>query len=234
MVDQRAAHHAADSLQHVTVVLDFDGTITLDDCLRLVLARHVPQWPALMAAADEGELTQVGALETAVGLLRPPREQVLQEIADAAVLRAGFPAFLERLRAGHGRAVVISVGFRDGIQAVWRRKGLPAILTYAAELADDGPSYRLVLDPQFGDCPICGPRHCKGSVVRSLRRRGDLIVAFGDGSRDLCMAREADVVFARAELARLCRRETIPWFPLEDFTRAWQTLLEHLANNSEV
>jgi 2-hydroxy-3-keto-5-methylthiopentenyl-1-phosphate phosphatase len=48
------------------------------------------------------------------------------------------------------------------------------------------------------------------------------------------MAREADVVFARAELARLCRRETIPWFSLEDFARAWQTLLGHLANSSEV
>ena len=47
---------------------------------------------------------------------------------------------------------------------------------------------------------------------------------FGDGLSDLCMARRADVVFARGGLARLCAAEGIAYHPLDDFRHAWRTL----------
>ena len=45
------------------------------------------------------------------------------------------------------------------------------------------------------------------------------MVAFGDGGRDLCMAREADIVVARGRLLELCAREGLPALELTDFDR---------------
>jgi HAD superfamily phosphoserine phosphatase-like hydrolase len=206
--------------------MDFDGTITVDDCMDVVLARHVAQWPRLSAAVDNGQMSKVEAFEVAVGLLKISREQVLDDFADAAALRRGFGEFLGWLLDGGGRAAVISAGFRSAIEAGWRREGLPDIPIVAAELTGDvRRGLRMAFDQRFGDCPLCGQGHCKADVVRALRREGEFVVAFGDGSRDLCMAREANCIFARADLARLCERDGIPFVPFEDFTGARPELL---------
>jgi 2-hydroxy-3-keto-5-methylthiopentenyl-1-phosphate phosphatase len=81
-------------------------------------------------------------------------------------------------------------------------------------------------DPRLGDCPTCGPRRCKGGVVRLLRREGDTVAVFGDGISDLCLAREADVVFARGRLAELCEREGIAYHRLSDYRPALLRLTE--------
>ena len=65
---------------------------------------------------------------------------------------------------------------------------------------------------------------CKGPAVDAVRRPGNLVVAFGDGARDLCMARRADLVFATDELAVLCDQESIAYSPFADFTRALRAL----------
>jgi HAD superfamily phosphoserine phosphatase-like hydrolase len=215
----------AQELEHVLAVMDFDGTITASDCMQTVLRRHVAAWSTLAEAVRAGRLAQAAAIEEAVGLLRVPREQVLREFADAAVLRSGFRGFLEKLLAGGGRAAVISVGFREGIEAVWRREQLADVPLYAGELLGDLRSgFRLELHELYGDCPECGAGRCKGGSVRRLRRDEDTVLAFGDGARDLCLARAAEVVFARATLARLCAREGIEWRPLEDFDGARRML----------
>lgn len=218
---------AVSGLERVLAVMDFDGTITSSDCMQTVLRRHVAAWSTLAEAVRAGRLAQAAAVEEAVGLLRTPRGQVLREFADAAVLRAGFREFLERLLDGGGRAAIVSVGFREGIAAVWRRERLAGVPLYAGELLGDPQTgFRLDLHELYGDCRVCGPGRCKGGAVDRLRRDGDTVLAFGDGARDLCLARAADVVFARATLARLCEREGIAWRPLEDFGGARRLLDE--------
>jgi 2-hydroxy-3-keto-5-methylthiopentenyl-1-phosphate phosphatase len=213
-----AAYDAVTGPHRLLAVMDFDGTITAGDCMDELLERHVAAWPSLKEAVRSAGLPETAAIEEAVGLLRIPRRRALAEFARYAVLRPGFHRFLEGLLDAGGRAAVVSVGFREGIEAVWRREQLPAVPFYAAELLGDTPSgYALGLHGAYGDCPVCGPARCKGPVVRSLRREDELVVAFGDGSRDLCMAREAAAVFARGRLARLCEREGIPWHRLDDF-----------------
>lgn len=210
--------------------MDFDGTITTADCLEVVLRRHVAAWPRLTEAVRGGRLSQVGALDEAVGLLKIPRERILCEFAEAAVLRRGLREFLDWLLHVGGRAAIVSAGFREGIEAVCRREQLAATPVYAGELCGTAEAgFRLELHDSYGDCPICGSGCCKGAVVRRLRRAGDVVLAFGDGTRDLCMAREADLVFARGRLARLCNREGIAWHPLDDFTSVRRGLPGHLA-----
>lgn len=210
-------------------VMDFDGTITEQDCLDTLFRRHLTSYPELTAAMRSGQLRPADAVRRGVSELPIPRDQVLDEFSQAAVMRGGFAEFLRRLVAGGGRAAVISAGFREGIERAWRREGLSDVELFAGELLEDPPNgHRLELHPAFGDCDVCGPRACKGPIVDGLRRSGDVLAAFGDGQRDLCMARRADLVFARSGLARSCEREGIAYVPLKDFTTALPTMTDLL------
>jgi len=46
-------------------------------------------------------------------------------------------------------------------------------------------------------------------VLRALREVGDAVAVFGDGVSDLCLAREADIVFARGVLVLDARRTKV-------------------------
>jgi 2-hydroxy-3-keto-5-methylthiopentenyl-1-phosphate phosphatase len=211
-------------------VMDFDGTITQHDCMDALFRRHLDSYQDLIAAMRSGQLRPAAAVARGVSQLPIPGEQVLDEFATAAELRGGFTEFLRDLLAGGGRAAVISAGFREGIQRAWRRERLADTPLFAGELLDDlANGHGLQLHSAFGDCELCGPHACKGPIVDGLRRPGDLVAAFGDGQRDLCMARTADVVFARSGLARSCEREGIAYVPFEDFSAVMQTLTERLA-----
>jgi|GEM_PF-505483 len=214
-------------LSRLFVALDFDGTITEVDCNEVVLRRHTDmRWYALEEASATGLVGHAEALRHQIKMLDIPREQVLREFAEAAVLRTGFADFLRWLIRGGARPVVISAGFREGIAAVWRREGLPPIDVYASELrGGPGESFEVVINEAFADCAACGQSACKTGVLDALQRPDDVLVVFGDGVSDLCLARRADLVFARATLADLCQREGIPWQPLDSFTVAQAKLM---------
>jgi 2-hydroxy-3-keto-5-methylthiopentenyl-1-phosphate phosphatase len=217
-------------LGRLLAVMDFDGTITQHDCMDTLFRRYLEGYQELISAMRSGELRPADAVRRGVSELPISGEQVLDEFAEAAVLREGFAAFLHRLLAGGGRAAVISAGFREGIERAWLREGLPHVRLFAGELLDDPANgHGLELHAAFGDCELCGPRACKGPIVEGLRRPGDIVAAFGDGQRDLCMARRADLVFARSGLARSCEREGIAYVHLGDFKMALETMAERLA-----
>ncbi len=76
---------------------------------------------------------------------------------------------------------------------------------------------RVVISYPFADatCDLCGT--CKLRRVFDLRLQGYHVVYVGDGHSDLCPAIEADTVFAKKELADLCRQEEIDFIPFDTF-----------------
>ncbi len=213
--------------------MDFDGTITTGDCLDAILRRHTQGWHEMLAKVARLEVGRVAALQEQIAKVRLPVAQVVAEFAAAAQPRPGFAEFLRWLAEAGGRAAVVSLGFRDGIATMWEREYLPPVEVFASELQalpgktsgrPDGSlaaeGLRITVHQGFGDCELCGPGACKAPVVERLRRPGELVVAFGDGTADLCMARRADLTFARGSLARLCEAEGLAWRPLVDFVAA--------------
>ncbi len=64
----------------------------------------------------------------------------------------------------------MSAGFREAIEPVWRREGLPPVELYrqrAGRATARRPARRPSASPSaraLGDCPRCGPASCKGAV----------------------------------------------------------------------
>lgn len=225
-----ARHHTPPLL----LLLDYDGTVTSDEANEVVLQRHVGDaWRPLEDEVRAGRMGHAECFARQVALLDVPRDELLATMLAAARPAPGLAAFLAALVARGARAAVVSVGLRPVIEAFWRREGLPPLPIYASELEDGGagggPPYRVRFNPLLGDCPRCGPAACKGAIARRLRRPGEVVVAFGDGEGDLCLAGAADLTFARGRLAELCAAGGLPWRPLDGFDHVWAEIDRWLA-----
>ena len=214
--------HAHRHLEQLLLVLDYDGTVTVDECNEIILQRFTGDaWRPLEARALDGSLSHAECFKQQFALVRAPRDELFAAMADLAEPAPGLASFLDWALAGGARIAVVSVGFREAIERVWERHRLPPVELYASELeALPEGGNTVVLDDLFGDCPRCGPGGCKGAAVRALRRAADAVAVFGDGVADLCLAREADIVFARGVLQQLCAAEGIAYHPLTDFETA--------------
>ena len=92
-------------------------------------------------------------------------------------------------------------------------------MSHEALFSADG--CRLVWSDRGETCVECG-RRCKRHDLRG-RLRGERLVYIGDGLSDRCGVGLADVVFARAHLARDLSEAGVPFVPFEDFVevREW-------------
>ena len=220
-------------LARLLVLLDYDGTVTAHECNDLVLQNLTGDaWREPEAALRAGLIGHAECFRRQVALVNVPREQFIAQAVSAAELAPGFEHFLRALCTAGARTAIVSAGFHEAIEEVWRRHDLPPVEVFASRLEGKRPPYRLVLDPALGHCPTCGPSACKGALARSLRRPGDVLAVFGDAHSDLCMAREADMIFARSNLEGLCEREGLPYHPLADYRDALAQLRIELAQRS--
>ncbi len=184
-----------------------------------------------------GRISHTECLRRQIALVKAPRTAFLEALVAAARPLPGLPAFLAALRERGGRGAVVSAGFRAVIDEFWRRETLPVIDVFASDLISLGRQgaapHEIAFSDAFGDCPRCGPAACKAAVLRALRRPGDTVLVFGDGAADLCMAREADLTFARGHLAERCAAEGLAWRPLPDFLAVWSQVDAWLAGRDE-
>ena len=222
---------AQSAFSHLLVLLDYDGTVTDREYGVAALQQLTGDaWRAFDEAAARGEISPAECLRRQIELVTTTKEELIDTSARDARLAAGFGPFLNALATGGARVAVVSVGFAAVIETVWRREQLPAVGLFASAIVPRdgaaGPPWTVRFDPRLGDCPACGPGRCKGGVVRLLRRPGDTVAVFGDGVSDLCLAREADAVFARGRLIELCEREGIAYHRLSDYRPALLRLTE--------
>jgi 2-hydroxy-3-keto-5-methylthiopentenyl-1-phosphate phosphatase len=218
-------------LSRLLVMLDYDGTVTDREYNVLAFEKLTGDaYRSFEDAVDRGEISHAECIEREVGLVTASKRELIAANADDARLAPGFAQFLATLVADGARVAVVSAGFRAAIAQVWRREKLPPVELFASEIVPrdggGGPPWTVAFDRHFGDCPSCGPGACKTGVLRHLRRPGDTVATFGDGVADLCLAREADIVFARGALTELCEREGIAYHRLRDYRRALAQLSE--------
>lgn len=224
----RGSEPASGQFGRLLAFLDYDGTVTTRECNEIILQNLVGDaWRPFEDEVKAGRMGHAECFDKQIRLIRAPREDFLGALVAAAAPAPGLKEFLGALTGGGGRAVVVSAGFRDAIEAFWHREALPAVDVYASELVTDGSDdtgpYHIGFNAALGDCPRCGGASCKGAILRALRRPGDVVVVFGDGDSDLCPAREADLTFARGWLAERCAAEGLAWRPL-DFREALEAL----------
>ena len=199
----------------VSVLLDFDGTISLDDTGDTLLARLFDDH-ALTRRMDELYLSgEKGSRELIAWDMEVlPREaEVLWAEVDSLPMDETLAELLAAVRAAGAAAEVVSDGVGFHIEHMLARIGVTdlPVATNRTVVGEGGAGVSF----PYGHpaCLVCGT--CKRERIRLHRDAGRAVVFVGDGPSDRYAAHHADVIFAKDSLASWCEVENIPYEPWE-------------------
>ena len=205
----------------ISVLLDFDGTISLADVGDALLAKLVED-QALVRHMDElyidGSKGSRELIAWDMEVLPHDSELLLREI-DALELDESLTGLVEVVREARGALEVVSDGIGFHVQRMLAGLGLGdlSIATNASVLGEGASGVTF----PYGHpaCLACGT--CKRERIRKHRDAGRAVVFVGDGPSDRYAAHHADVIFAKSSLAAWCEVENVPyepWHRLSDVT----------------
>jgi len=199
------------------IVCDFDGTITLNDTLGLVVLHYAPQiWDSMEEKLQSGEMSLMEVMYEEFRHIRATEEEVVELVLAEAGLRPGFSEFVDWVEEQGHELIVVSAGFRVLIDPVLAEAGLHRLHVHAGDALFSPEGTALSFPPSSADCiDSCG--HCKTETIEAHAPFAGPLVYIGDGYSDRCAAEVADVIFARDDLAVYLRSRGVPFHPFEDF-----------------
>lgn len=204
-----------------TVVCDFDGTITPEDVTDEVLARFArPEWTALESQWRAGAIGSRACMAGQVALLECSRPELDGFLATVDI-DPRFPEFVAAVEARGWRLVVMSDGIEYACRSILARHGLGAVPLFANRLVQAGAREWRLEFPHTATG--CAAGHCKCARSITAAGTGPLLL-IGDGASDFCVARQANVVWARGALYEHCIARGIACEAVEDFGEALRRL----------
>ncbi len=206
----------------VAVFTDYDGTITQQDTVDLVLDTYgAPDWFEISRRLDAEGATNVERMTAEFEHLHATRDQARHLIHEKVTIDETIHDLIDYVRARGWKFVVVSQGMRESVETIFEKYGITGVEWHANALG--GPDGDLHLDfiekgvIQDGECnDLCGV--CKSGYIRQAKREGYTTVYIGDGITDRCPAETADIVFAKRYLKKFMGEKGLPFTPFETFT----------------
>ena len=212
--------------------VDFDGTISQQDIGDSIFKTFL--LPELIEVDWHDELIdewKAGRISSKVCLGDACRNtRVTKPELDAHLngceLTEGIHDFIDYCSRGGYPVVILSDGMDYYIDYMLKSNNLDIEFYANAMTFDDGS---LTAGFPYADhgCGRCG--NCKRHHIRALRRDDETVAYIGDGYSDRYAIRDADIVFARRELAEYCDCVGHDYIPFETF----YDILAHLENGDE-
>ena len=209
--------------QSLRFFIDFDGTVTTQDAVDLVLDRFAAdEWKDIEKEWSKGKIGSRECLTRQMALVSATRQEIVK-LADTIAADPGFVSFLRTLKSLSVPAVIVSDGFDVIIQTILKNilREEPALLkaltVYSNRLS--WVTERKVKPFFLSSTNACvhGCANCKVRAIEKIKTDKDCVVFVGDGLSDRFAAAESDVVFAKKSLLEFCREKNLSHRPYESF-----------------
>jgi 2,3-diketo-5-methylthio-1-phosphopentane phosphatase len=203
-----------------SVLVDFDGTVVLEDTTDLILERFAdPSWRIVESAWIEGRIGSRECLAQQIDLVEMS-EAELDRLADQATVDPHFVEFTALCRKLGLRTTIGSDGFDRVIARVLARVGveLPVV---ANRLVSNGHNRWRADFPHLQANCRSQSGNCKCTPFQAEPEPRFLI---GDGRSDFCPAAQATMVFAKKALAIHCRKNRIDHIEVAGFREVVRAL----------
>ena len=207
------------------ILVDFDGTASLDDVSEVLLQEFGdPGWPLYDELVGRGEmgLRQAGRHQS--GMLGGGRDEMLTFALDRCSLDPTFAPFVAWAEENALAVTVVSDGFGFYIRPMLEAAGLGRLEILTNELVVDGERPRLFHPHGHPVCRGCGT--CKMLAAVGARERLGPVAFVGEGQSDRYGALYSDIVFAKKDLVRICQADRVPFLPWETFDDVRRALEE--------
>jgi 2-hydroxy-3-keto-5-methylthiopentenyl-1-phosphate phosphatase len=212
----------------LSVLVDYDGTISRVDIGDLLLTRHVVDREALArldAAYDAGTMGSRELMIWDMDVLPDPPDGLIAEAA-AVEQDPGFVSLVRTVRAAGGVVEIVSDGLGFYIEDNLARMGLGDVPVATNGNALRGGGAGVSFPYGHPACHVCGT--CKRERVLVHQAAGRVVVFVGDGPSDRYAMHHADLVFAKSHLLAWCREHgyaATPWEELDEVAEAVGRLL---------
>jgi 2-hydroxy-3-keto-5-methylthiopentenyl-1-phosphate phosphatase len=201
-----------------SVLVDFDGTIALEDTTDLVLERFAdPLWRDVETDWVADRIGSRECLSRQIDLVRASAAD-LDRLADEVEVDPGFTDFVAASREIGLPMSIGSDGFDRIIRRVLSRIGITLPVVSNRLLSVDGERWRAEFPYFLGDCRSQSG-NCKCAVFGTQP-----MILIGDGRSDFCPAAQATLVLAKNSLAMYCQKSGIDHIKIESFADATRAL----------
>ncbi len=186
----------------ISVLVDYDGTISRRDIGDVLLAEHALVDQAVVVGRDRdydaGRAGSRELLEWDMGVL--PRDAgLLRSVAAAIPQDETFAPFVAAVRAAGAAVEIVSDGLGYYVASnLVRLDPSLADLPVATNSNDIDGSGQVTFPYGHPGCFVCGT--CKRERVRAHEADGRVVVFIGDGQSDRYAAHHADIVWAKDAL----------------------------------
>lgn len=197
------------------MLTDFDGTVTRTDVAEDLLDEFAPaEWWDIEELHRARKIGTREAMVRQFALVRAKEADMLRFVDEHVELDETFPAFIAYCQERAIPLEIVSEGldfYLSYLLAKWNVR----VPVRTNRTAFDGGRVTITYPYADPTCNLCGT--CKLRRLFELRMQGYRVAYVGDGHSDLCPAIEADRVFAKKELADLCREEAVDFIPFDTF-----------------
>lgn len=177
----------------MSVLCDFDGTITLIDTAEYILDKHASgDWRAVERLLEQGKVTIEQSMGMQFEMISISRDAMLMELDSVVIPRPGLEALLEGCIANEATFTITSAGLDFYIRHFMAVSGWGSVEVVAPEVTDENGGVRF----RFPPIVHLGARNFKEDRVLKERAAGRKVVYIGDGTSDIWAALSADLAFA--------------------------------------
>lgn len=197
-------------------IIDFDGTLSTRDTVDAMLERFAgDNWESVEREWLDGKITAVECMTQQIRMVKADHV-TLEGFFRGIQLDASFLPFYQHV-SHFSQVAIVSDGLDHAIKVATRNAALPEIPIYANHL-HFVPQGIDISFPRLDATCQAGNGVCKCTVARDLAQESSgPIILVGDGKSDACLARRADVVFAKGSLIKYCEAQNIAYHAFQTF-----------------
>jgi 2-hydroxy-3-keto-5-methylthiopentenyl-1-phosphate phosphatase len=210
--------------EHIAVLSDFDGTITIGGVMDLIYTKFAePSCWELVERWIRGEITTPQEIQGCFSSMKATREE-MESILDSVQIDPSFPEFVQFCQKQKYPLAVLSDGLKWYISYILNRFRIDGLQIYANEINFLPDGYQITT-PYFD--PITPKRGVsKPRIIEKFKSDGYKVIFIGDGLSDIEAVHVADVIYARDELLNYCVRKNVPatgFSDMRELISKWKT-----------
>ncbi len=201
------------------IFCDFDGTITVNDNIIAIIKHFKPAgWEELVQKTISTEISIQEGVGSLFRLLPSSlKDEVIQFGISNAVIREGFPQFLQYCKEENIEFYVTSGGIDFFVYPLLEAFGIPKNHIYCNRSDFSGEQIEILWPhPCDEHCHNnCGM--CKPTIMRQFPAEQYERIVIGDSVTDFEGAKLADQVYSRSHLTEKCRELGLKYTEFETF-----------------